>query len=193
MKQYIETKFFDIEENVKEYIEMCEGMDCRDLIEILKEYLKPNSTVLELGMGSGKDLDILNEFFNATGSDNSRIFLDIYKKRNPQADLLHLDAVTLETNRKFDCIFSNKVLHHLSRENLIKSFIRQNDLLNDNGIIFHTFWFGEQETSYQDLKFIQYKQDELLRMTDDNYKLLSHDTYDSIGFNDSFNLILSKK
>ena len=48
------------------------------------------------------------------------MFVDKYKKENPEADLLKLDAVTLTTNKMFDCIYSNKVLHHLTREDLKK-------------------------------------------------------------------------
>ncbi len=149
-------KFFDNEKNVKEYIEACEGKDGGFLIEILKKYLEPNSTVLEIGIGAGKDFEILSETFKTTGSDNSQLFLDIYKQKNPDTDLILLDAATLETDRKFDCIYSNKVLHHLSKQDFKKSLKLQKELLNNNGILFHTFWLGEKEAKYQDLNFIQY-------------------------------------
>ena len=183
-------RFFDDEKNVREYIEMCEGMDGRDLIEILKKYLKLNSTVLELGMGPGTDLEILNETFQAMGSDYSQVFLDIYKEKHPNADLLLLNAVILETDRKFDCIFSNKVLHHLSPDELKKSFKRQKDILNENGIIFHTFWHGEKEKEFQDLRFVHYKMNELIRMTENNYELIEIDLYKEMNKDDSIYLIL---
>ena len=47
---------------------MAEGFDGRELIEILKKYLSKGSTVLELGMGPGKDLDILNKNYSSTYS-----------------------------------------------------------------------------------------------------------------------------
>ncbi len=65
------------------------------------------------------------------------MFVDKYKKGNPEADLLKLDAVTLPTNKMFDCIYSNKVLHHLTREDLKKSIQRQSEIVNPNGIVFH--------------------------------------------------------
>ncbi|MGI8668695.1 MAG: class I SAM-dependent methyltransferase, partial [Aridibacter sp.] len=150
-------KLFDDEKTVKEYIESRAEMDGGFLIEILRKYLEPNSTVLELGIGAGKDFEILSETFTATGSDNSQLFLDIYKQKNPDADLILLDAATLETDGKFDCIYSNKVLHHLSRNNLERSIKLQKKLLNNKGILFHTFWHGEKAEEFQDLKFIQYK------------------------------------
>jgi len=71
---------------------MAEGYDGVELIRILQKYLPANSTVLELGMGPGKDMDILKKLYIVTGSVNSQIFLDKYKKNNPDADLLLLDA-----------------------------------------------------------------------------------------------------
>ena len=50
--------FFDTENGVDEYIKMAEGYDGTELIKILQELLPEKSTVLELGMGPGKDLDI---------------------------------------------------------------------------------------------------------------------------------------
>jgi len=62
---------------------------------------------LELGIGLGKDFNILKKSYAVTGSDNSQVFLDKYKQKHPDADLLFLDAVTIQTDRKFDCIYSN--------------------------------------------------------------------------------------
>ena len=192
MKVSSDIKFYDIEKNVREYIEMCEGMDGRFLIEILKKHLKPNSTVLELGMGSGNDLQILNKTYQATGSDYSQAFLDIYKEKNPKADLILLDSVTLRTNRKFDCVYSNKVLHHLSRNNLKQSFKHQKKLLNKNGILFHTFWKGTKEETFQDLHFIQYEIDELKGLVKKDYEIIQIDPYREMIKNDSIYLILKK-
>jgi len=183
-------RFFDVEENVEKYIEMYEGMDERFLIDVLKKHLKPNSTVLELGMGQGRDLDILNETFRATGSDYSQIFLDIYRKNNPNSNLLLLNAETLETNKRFDAIFSNKVLHHLSKENLQKSIVRQQQLLNKNGILFHTFWEGSELTKFQDLSFQKYRKEEIVKMFSNDYEVLEIESYEEMIENDSIYTVL---
>ena len=41
--------FFDTEKGVEQYIQMTEGYDGAELINILQKYLTENSTVLELG------------------------------------------------------------------------------------------------------------------------------------------------
>lgn len=49
-------------------------------------------------MGAGKDLDLLSRSYRVIGSDNAQTFLDIYRQKNPHADLLLLVAVSIETD-----------------------------------------------------------------------------------------------
>ena len=99
--------FYDDESTALQYIAMAEGYDGRELIEVLREHLPAGSSVLEIGMGPGVDLTLLSEHFDATGSDVSKFFLDRYKGAFPDADLIRLDAAELDTERTFDCIYSN--------------------------------------------------------------------------------------
>ncbi len=80
--------FYDSEEGVEEYIRMAEGYDGGELIERLSLYLEERSSVLEIGMGPGVDLKLLNRHYRATGSDNSEVFIRRYLKENPEADVL---------------------------------------------------------------------------------------------------------
>jgi len=185
--------FYDIESNIKDYIKNRDDNDSRFLIEILAKHLKSQSTVLELGMGDGRDLDILKESYQAVGSDYSQIFLDSYRKKHPKADLISLEARTLKTTRKFDCIYSNKVLHHLSKNDLKVSLTRQKPLLNKNGILFHTFWSGNNEATYHDLKFIRYEMYYLEKIVQKHYEVIEIDTYGELLKNDSIYLILKTK
>ena len=184
--------FFDTEKGVDEYIKMAEGYDGTELIKILQEFVPEKSTVLELGMGPGKDLDILSKTFTVTGSDNSQIFLDRYKKQNPNADLLKLDSVTIPSERTFDCIYSNKVLHHVTREDLKKSFQRQKEILNSNGIAFHSFWRGDKDENYDGLLFTKYQIDGLKEIIGDNFNILSMNIYTEMEKNDSIYVVLRK-
>ena len=183
---------FDTEKGVDEYIKMADGYDGSELIRILQEYLPEKSSVLELGMGPGKDLEILSKTFTATGSDNSQIFLDRYKKQNPNADLLRLDAVSLEADRVFDCIFSNKVLHHLTREDLKKSFQRQAKVVKPNGIVFHSFWKGDKDENYDGLLFTRYQIEGLKEIIGDMFDILAISTYTEMEKDDSIYVVLSK-
>ena len=186
--------FFDTEKGVDEYIQMVEGSDGSELIKILQKYLPNKSSVLELGMGPGKDLDILKKSYIVTGSDSSQIFLDKYKKKEKNTvDLMHLDAVSIQTNKKFDCIFSNKVLHHLTKEDLKKSFQRQKKILNSNGIAFHSFWKGNKVEKIKDLLFTYYEIDDLTKIINSNFDILELKTYAEFEQDDSIYIVLKNK
>jgi SAM-dependent methyltransferase len=147
------VSFYDTEEGVAEYVEMAFGHDGRELIAVLEEHLPAGARVLELGMGPGKDLDLLARRYAATGSDRSTLFLERYRAAHPDADLLRLDAVTLETERRFDAIFSNKVLHHLDEDELACSIARQASILRPAGLVMHSFWYGDRDEELAGMPF----------------------------------------
>jgi len=184
--------FFDNQKNINQYLKMAEGYDGRDLITVLKKYLPADSTVLELGMGPGKDLDILAVDYDVTGSDNSNIFLEMYRKQNPEADLLKLDAVTLETDRKFDCIYTNKVLHHLTKADLVRSLLRQKALLAEKGLLMHSFWLGDKDEEFEGLRFVYYMENELIKLTESKFTILETDRYKEMEPDDSFYILMQK-
>ena len=172
---------------------MADGYDGRELIELLKKYLKKGSSVLELGMGPGKDFDILSENFQVTGSDSSSVFLNLNKKRNKAADLILLDAVKMNIDRKFDCIYSNKVLHHLSKDELKKSLIKQAEVLNNNGLLFFSLWYGDKEESFSGLRFVYYSEETILKMISSDFDVLEIQRYSEMEKNDSIYIVLRKK
>ena len=185
--------FFDTEEGVNEYLEMAKGHDGRELIEKLFEHLPADSTVLELGMGPGKDLELLSKRYQVTGSDNSNLFLDAYRKVNREADLLLLDAVTLETDRRFDCMFSNKVLHHLERADLESSIPRQAEVVEECGLLAHAFWYGSKIEEHGGLHFQYYEESDLHEIFGDNFDVVLMERYEEMEPGDSIFAILRKR
>ncbi len=186
--------FYETESGIEAYIEMAKGYDGALLIEGLAEYLPAGSSVLELGMGPGVDLDILAQRYEATGSDSSRLFLDRYRERHPGADLLLLDARTLETERRFDCIYSNKVLHHLSAEELHESLVAQDGLLRPEGIAMHSFWRGDKETEWMEgLRFVYHTETTLAAaVSDTGFSVKAMERYSEMETDDSILVVLSK-
>ena len=185
--------FFDTEQGVEQYVKMAEGYDGAELIKILQKYLSENSTLLELGIGPGKDMNILKKSYTVTGSDNSQVFLDKYNEKHQDADLLLLDAVTMKTDRKFDCVYSNKVLHHLTKDDLKKSFQRQKEILNPNGIAFHSFWKGNKVEDMEGLLFTYYETEDLKKMAEPNFDVLAMETYTEMEKDDSIYVVLRIK
>ena len=185
-------EYYYTQESVDEYIAMAEGYDGRELIEVLKKHLPPGSTVLELGMGPGVDLDILSETFQATGSDVSPLFLERYRAAHPGADLLLLDAATLETERTFDAIYSNKVLMHLTREQARASLRRQAEVLRDGGLLLHSLWYGDEEQEFSGLRFVQYTAASFADIVGPEFALLQAGRYAEMEQDDSIYILMQK-
>ena len=177
--------FYDDRKTALEYIAMADGYDGRELVEVLKLHLSGGAKILELGMGPGIDLNLLKAHFEATGSDNSQFFLDRYRAMCPDSDLIYLDAVELNTERVFDCIYSNKVLHHLSKDELTRSLHRQRQILSDKGLIMHSFWHGTGADEHHGLKFIYQTEDTLRSIIGEIYNVLEIVVYKEMEDDDS--------
>jgi cyclopropane fatty-acyl-phospholipid synthase-like methyltransferase len=144
-------KYYQTRKSILEYIEMARGYDGRYIISKLKRFLASGSEILEIGSGPGTDWKILNESYTVLGSDNSKEFLRYLTENNPDGDFILLDAVKLSTNLKFDAIYSNKVLHHLTDGELESSVARQSEILKTGGVICHSFWAGEGSETHKGL------------------------------------------
>ena len=185
--------YFDNQMNVDAYIRTTESVDGRKLVEALRKYLEKGSSVLELGMGPGKDFEILSEFFQITGSDNSKLFLEQYRRRNPGAELVLLDAVTMNINIRFDGIYSNKVLHHLAREEIRESFKAQANVLKNRGILFHSFWYGNREEKFPGLRIVYYTEETFGEIIGDEYEIVTSERYSELEQDDSIFFVLRKR
>lgn len=184
--------YYDNEKNVEQYIKMAEGFDGKLLIEVLGKYLVNGSSVLELGMGAGKDLVSLSDKYNMTGSDASDVFIQHVRKTNPDVDLLQLDAVTLNTNRQFDALYSNKVLYHLTQDDLMRSFDQQFRLLKPNGIGLHSFWYGTGSEEMYGLNCAYYTEETLQKIASNNFDVLEVNRYTEMDEDDSLYIVIRK-
>lgn len=186
-------EYYKTKESVDEYIKLAEGVNGKLLIEKLERVLPPNSVLLEIGSGPGTDWKILNKSFRVIGSDNSTEFLSHLMSKNSDGEFLELDAVTLITDKKFDGIYSNKVMHHLTDNELASSIKRQYEILNTNGIICHSFWKGEGSEVFKGL-FVNYHDEVGLKEAfKTHFEILSIENYKEFEDDDSILLIGKKK
>ena len=186
-------EYYKTKESVEEYIKLAKDVNGSYLITKLRQFLPENSDVLEIGSGPGSDWNILNEYYNITGSDNSKEFLEHLITSIPNGEFIELDATTLRSDKTFDGIYSNKVLHHLKDCELIDSINRQFEILNPRGIICHSFWKGEDSEVFKGL-FVNYHSEKDLQEVFNNYfEILSLANYTEFENNDSILLIGKKK
>lgn len=189
----MKEKYYKTKESVEEYIKLAKDVNGAQLIEKFKEILPSNSIVLEIGSGPGTDWKILIESFNVIGSDNSIEFLNYLIAKNPNGEFIELDAVTLRTKKKFDGIYSNKVLHHLKDDELSHSVKRQYEILNSNGIICHSFWKGEDSETFKGLFVNYHDKSTLKKIYQKHFEIISISEYKEFEDNDSLLLIARKK
>lgn len=185
--------YYDDQKNVEQYIAMSEGYDGALLIDVLRQHLVAGSSVLELGMGPGKDLLLLGQYFKVTGSDSSAVFVERYRALYATADLMQLDATTIETDRQFDGIYSNKVLYHLTREQLAQSLERQQQVLNPGGIALHSFWYGDGDEEMHGLHFTYYNEEQLRAIAALHFEIVQVERYTEMEAEDSLYIVLRKR
>ena len=185
--------YFDNPKNVEQYIEMMRGFDNAFMLDRVFTYLPPGGKMLELGIGAGLDLDTLKKSYDMTGSDLSAAFLDAYRSRDNETPLKRLDAVTLDIDERFDYIYSNKVLIHLPDEDLKTSFQNQARILNNNGLVMHTFWRGRKTETLHGLLFNYQRKRDIVQLSEPWFRTVHYEEYTEISAKDSFIIILKKK
>ncbi len=186
------NNFYEDVANVEQYSQFTPAEDGSLLVEALQSWLPEGSSVLELGIGPGKDFKLLSQRYKATGSDFSNAFLERYRAIDAAADLLQLDARTLDTDRHFDAIYSNKVLIHCSTEELQQSFDRQHEVLNDNGLMLHSFWYGEGQQEFGELTMVSHNERELKAMLEGNFEILALEKHARMAEGDSIYVVARK-
>ena len=145
--------------------------------------------MLELGSGPGNDINYLQRKYTVTGSDLSDEFLLRCKKKYAEVSFIKLDAVLIKVNKKFDCVFSNKVLHHLTLENLRKSLKRQQKVIMKNGIIAHTFWLGDKEFTMEGMLFVFHNRESLINLVSEYFTIIESYDYKEFEEGDSIFIV----
>ncbi len=186
-------EYYKTKESVKEYIQLAKDVNGSELIDELRKVLKEKSKLLEIGSGPGTDWQQLNKHYETTGSDFSEEFLSHLHRKYPHAAFLQLDATTLRTNKKFDGIYSNKVLHHLEDTALAKSTLRQQAILNTGGIICHSFWKGEGSEIFKGMFVNYHTETQLRKFFEPLFEILSISPYEEFETGDSLLLIGRRK
>ncbi|MBK3518976.1 class I SAM-dependent methyltransferase [Carboxylicivirga marina] len=185
--------FFEREENVKQYIEMTADYDGRWFFEQFKKFIPRSHKALELGMGPGKDLDNIRQEYDVVGSDFSFVFAELYKRSHPEVKIKVIDAVKIKTKEYFDCIYTNKVLHHLTFDDIKASIKRQAEVLNDKGIVLHTFWKGTGQENYGGMLFHYYETETVKELFSELFNIIHIDTYQEFKEDDSIIIVAQKR
>lgn len=154
------------------------------VLDTLRECLPSGSTLLELGSATGADYAALWETYQVTGSDYSPAFLE-YLRAKYQKEFLEIDARNFKLAEPVDAIYSNKVLHHLSPQELEQSFACQAQNLRSKGLMCHSFWFGEGEEHHGDFTVYSYNLESLSALHGPSWQLVKALKYEEFEAEDS--------
>ena len=189
----MKEEYYHTKSSVEEYIELAKGINGKEHIIRLTDYLEKGAELLEIGSGPGSDFEILKQLYQTTGSDYSLEFLKHLKKKFPENQILELDAVTLLVDSTYDGIYSNKVLHHLRDEDLQESVSRQTELLRPGGVVCHTFWNGQGDEVFKGMYVNYHNEDELRDLFKSHYDIQILEPYKEFEEKDSLILIATKR
>jgi cyclopropane fatty-acyl-phospholipid synthase-like methyltransferase len=118
----------------KELIKRYDNVDMSKLHKLFLQYIKPESTILDIGFGSGRDLQFLKESnYDIWGIDPSSKFVqNIQTKFSDISNHFIVNKVPFSTNKmpfkiKFDAIITIAMWMHLKKEqyeNVINDIVR---------------------------------------------------------------------
>ncbi|MGL4655205.1 MAG: class I SAM-dependent methyltransferase [Sarcina sp.] len=167
---------FDNREKVEKFLKRNKNYDGRVAL-ILRSYLKKEAKVLNIGLNDGKDFEVLKQTYDVTAIDSSKDFIDIYKESNSGAEVYLVDDTKLDINKKFDCIFSNKFINHLTLDELKESLKNQVNLLEEGGKVFHFFADGEGELQIGGVSLNMYDEKKLREILPQEFEVLKFSKY----------------
>ena len=104
--------------------------------------------------------------------------------------MLALDAVTLETDRRFDAIYSNKVLQHLTPGELTRSLRAQRRILSPHGLVLHGLWRGDRLEVHQGERFQYYTEQTFADRVGELFEIVETGRYAEMADDDSLYVVL---
>jgi hypothetical protein len=78
----------------------------------------------------------------------------------------------------------------LKKNDLKKSFRRQKTVLNNGGILFHSFWHGDKEEEHRGLLFVYYLESQIIDIVKNDFEILGIEKYAEMEADDSFYIVL---
>ena len=84
------------------------------------------------------------------------------------------------------------MLHHLTKSELKRSLARQKEVLNQDGIVFHTFWKGKITEKKRGLLFVYYQKEQLKKILKHHFDVLELEIFSADEKNDSIYAVLRK-
>ena len=159
-----------------EYIAATIDADMSETYALFEPLLK-GKKILDVGFGSGRDmLYFRSKGYEVYGIDNEPSFVEHAKALGLQVCLE--DVLTFQTEERFDGIWANASLLHLSKKRMADAIDRLKGLLKKGGVLFVSLKEGDGETIDEKGRAMTYINKEYLE--DLGFRILSI-TGDALG------------
>jgi ubiquinone/menaquinone biosynthesis C-methylase UbiE len=133
------AKFYDALYRSKDYAAASQR------IRTLIQQHNPNAkTLLDVGCGTGKHLELLRGHYECEGLDLNSSLLEIAAERCPDVPLHQANMIEFSLNRKFDaivCLFSS-IAYVRTRDNLDRTLVSMTRHLQPGGVVIVEPWFS---------------------------------------------------
>lgn len=123
-----------------------------NIIKVLKNHLPKYKHILELGSKQGEDLEILNGYYEVIASEDEKVKTRYLKDKYLDIRVILIEVVSMDTHKRFECIYSRNLLDELSLEQISISLENQKNVLEGESLIFHIF--REEKVSKEEIKKI---------------------------------------
>ena len=122
--------------NAKEYsVEVNKGDMFNNILKFLN-YINKNSSIIDIGCGSGRDLKFFKQKgYQAFGIDASKELCKIASDYS-KCPVECVDFISWKSKQKFDAFWANASLIHLKKEEIINFFASKFIYLKKGGIIY---------------------------------------------------------
>lgn len=156
MSDFFAARVVGYDEHMLENVEGCrEGY-----LKMAELIPKDTCTLLDLGCGTGLELDYIYERFptlRVTGIDLTREMLDVLMKKHGDKSptLICGDYFKVELEREaFDCAVSFETMHHFKKDKKLSLYTRIYDALKSGGMYIECDYMVESQAE-EDLHFAE--------------------------------------
>lgn len=142
---YIEEtlKYYSTHKN--DFINSTVNVDFTQTQDKFLSYLKPHSTILDFGCGSGRDAKyFLSKGYTVFATDGSKVMCE-YASLLTGVNVAQMDFLELTDTEKYDGIWACSSILHLSKGDLEKVLQKIETALKNEGIFYTSFKYGDFE------------------------------------------------
>lgn len=155
MPNTIKTTIQSYNKTVKNYIKKVDKLHPKQEAKIFLSLIKPNSPILDLGCGYGRDAKIFSERgYKVVGIDLSEKMIETAKKISPKSEFKLMDIRKLSfTNNSFDGIWANASFLHIPKKEIKTALKEAYRVLKQNGTIYLSVKEGIGEGFIEDTRY----------------------------------------